>query len=571
MLLIGCGALIVLAGIWLAVTSLLARAELNTVRHEVARLRTQIDDNDYSAAAKTAQTLRSHTRRAHFYTTGPVWFVAAHVPLAGEPLQTVRGIAAASDSIADSALPTLVAARDKLDPAQLRAASGRIDVERIESVAPALVSADRTAARAAARVDGLARRTWLGPVDRARSDLATQLGALAKTVHSASIAARTLPDLLGAHGTKRYFVVFQNDAEARGTGGLPGAFGIATAADGTVSFDRFYNDDELDHVSAAVDFGPDYDELYLGAKTTTMYVNSNLGPHYPYAAQIWLSMWQQHTGQRLDGALAVDPTALSYLLGVTGPTTVRGTLPVNSGNVVALTQSQAYSLYPDRAQRRVFFRDVAAAVADDVVNAHASLHALVDAAGRAAGERRLLFWSADPNLESLVADTSVSGIVPDTSAPFAGLSIVNDGGNKLDYYLDRSLTWQGVGCGEARAVTVTVRLTNNAPATGLPDDVVARSDQHPYAVQRGDNRLDVSYYATSNAVLVGAELDRQPVQFESGQEQQHPVFRFDVELPRGRTRTLVLHLQEPPSKAAPIVLRQPLVRPLTVDVEPPHC
>ena len=534
-------------------------------------MRAEIDDNNYTAATKTAQALRKHAHRAHLYTTGPVWFVAAHIPLAGQPLETVRGIASASNSIADSALPTLVAARDKLDPTQLRTADGRIDLQRIESVSPSLVSADRTAASATSRVLHLPRRTWLGAVDKARRDLATQLGALAKTVHSAAIAAQTLPDLLGVDGPKHYFVVFQNEAEARGTGGLPGAFGIATATNGKVAFDKFYNDDELDHATANVDFGSDYDELYLGAKTTSMYVNSNLGSNYPYAAQIWLSMWQQHTGQKLDGAFAVDPTALGYLLGVTGPTTVRGSTRVDSGNVVALTESEAYSRYPNRSDRRVFFRDIAQAVADDIVDSHASLHSLVDAAGRASGERRLLFWSAEPRLQALIADTSVSGIVQNTSAPYVGLSIVNDGGNKLDYYLDRSITWQAVGCGQTRIVTVTVKLTNNAPATGLPDDVVSRSDKHSYPIKRGDNRLDVSYYATSNAALVDATLDRTPIDFEIGQEQQHPVFRFDVEVPRGTTRTLVLHLQEPTSQAAPVVLRQPLVRPLTVDVKPPTC
>jgi hypothetical protein len=282
-------------------------------------------------------------------------------------------------------------------------------------------------------------------------------------------------------------------------------------------------------------------------------------------------MWQKHTGQRLDGALAVDPSALSYLIGVTGPTTGRGNVRVDGGNVVALTQSQAYTLYPNRDERQEFFRDVAQAVGDDIVGSHASLHALVDAAGRASGERRLLFWSAEPRMQQLIANTSVSGIVPDTSAPFLGLSIVNDGGNKLDYYLDRSVTWQGIGCGQTRFVTVTIKLTNNAPATGLPDDVVSRSDKHAYPVRRGDNRLDVSYYATSNAALVDATLNRVRTDFESGQEQQHPVFRFDVEVPRGQTSTLVLHLQEPPSKLAPVVLRQPLVRPLTVVVKPMTC
>jgi hypothetical protein len=39
---------------------------------------------------------------------------------------------------------------------------------------------------------------------------------------------------------------------------------------------------------------------------------------------------------------------------------------------------------------------------------------------------------------------------------------------------------------------------------------------------------------------------------------------MDLELPRGTSRTIVLHLSEPSGTGAPVVLRQPLVHPLDV-------
>jgi len=64
---------------------------------------------------------------------------------------------------------------------------------------------------------------------------------------------------------------------------------------------------KLRGVAANVDFGPDYHHLYDGAGTTTLFVNGNLSPHFPHAAQIWASMWQKYSGQRVDGVIAVDP------------------------------------------------------------------------------------------------------------------------------------------------------------------------------------------------------------------------------------------------------------------------
>jgi hypothetical protein len=66
-------------------------------------------------------------------------------------------------------------------------------------------------------------------------------------------------------------------------------------------------------------------------------------------------------------------------------------------------------------------------------------------------------------------------------------------------------------------------------------------------------------------------LDGKPGTARIGTERGHPVYTVDVELPRGQTRTVVLHLREPSSPVAPIVLHQPLVRPLTVTVRDEAC
>jgi hypothetical protein len=49
------------------------------------------------------------------------------------------------------------------------------------------------------------------------------------------------------------------------------------------------------------------------------------------------------------------------------------------------------------------------------------------------------------------------------------------------------------------------------------------------------------------------------------------VYEIDLELPRGASRTIVLQLREPAGKGAPIVLRQPLVRPLEVSLNDAAC
>jgi Protein of unknown function (DUF4012) len=565
------GGLILLGGVWVVVTGVLARSQLESVRAEVHQLRAQLTSGDLSGARKTLAALQTHAHRAHELTTGPFWAVAAQLPAGGQPIETVRGITSSADQLAAKALPTLIDVRKKLDPGKLRSADGRINLAVISAVRPALDRANAVMTSASRHIDGLPATTWLSPVDHARADLLTQVRGLAGDVRSADLAVRIAPPMLGATGTKRYFVGFQNEAEARGTGGLPGAFGILEVSNGKPHFTRFENDSYLGRVNTGLSFGAQYDDLYAGDATTSLYVNSDVSPHFPYVGKIWTTMWQKVTGQHLDGAISVDPSALSYLLTVTGPAKLPTGEQVDAGNVVALTQSTAYARFGNNvAARKQYLLDIAKAASTQIVDSHGSNSQLLKAAGQAVGERRLLIWSTDPSIQADIAKTAAAGSLPDSARPFAGPVVINSPGNKLDYYLDRSFTWQRTGCGSQRTVTATVTLTNTAP-TGLTRYVTNRGDKHSYKVRPGDTRVDLEYYATRGAVLNSVTLDGQSTSAGSGLERGHPVLTVDVELPRGATRTIVFHLAEPEGKGNPRILRQPLVRPMNVTVDDAKC
>lgn len=566
------GVLMLVCAGWVAVTGWMARAHLEQARADVQQLRAQVAAGDLAAARISAKSFADHAGRAHGLTSGPVWALAARIPSGGEPILTVRGVTAAVDDLAHDAVSPLITASEQVDPAKLRLAGGGLDLAGLASVAPALDRASTSVARALADVGGLPAHTWLGKVDAARADMLEQLTPVGAATRTADLAARLVPPMLGGTAPKTYFLAFQNTAESRGTGGLPGAFAILTADHGKLKFSRFGSDSELEKVHAKVRFGADYDDLYRGAATTTKFRNGNLSPHFPYAAQIWASMWRQYSGQRVDGVLAVDPAVLSYLLDVTGPATLPDKTEVTAANVVPLTQSTAYVTYPkDDGAREKYLIAIAKAASGRITAGNTELKALVRASAKAADERRLLVWSADPAQQADLARTEVGGVIPDDPAPYAGLSLVNESGNKLDYYLDRALTWRSTGCGAVRDVTVTIALTNHAPAKGLPaDTVAARADKPDYPVRPGDSRLTVAYLATAGSAMTGVTVNGKSAVAGVGAERGHPVYTVDLELPRATTGTIVLHLKEPGS-GAPVVLNQPLVRPMTVRVDDAAC
>jgi hypothetical protein len=557
---------------WVAVTGLLARSELNHVKTQLAQLRQDVSNNDLADARIVAADLARHAHRAHILTTGPAWFTVAKLPGVGAPMTAVRGGSAAADALGSGTVPKLIQVSQAVDPKQFHITNHQIDITPLIQQTPTLDAAVQAADEQRARVSALPQHTWLKQVDSGVANLNTSLSKLVGTLDSLDRAAHAAPTMLGYGSPQRYFVGFQNEAEARGSGGLPGAFGIVVADHGKVTFTHFGSDSELDGVDSGVNLGTDYNNQWRDFTPTKQYLNSTVSPNFPDAAKIWAGMWQAKSGQHIDGALSLDPTALSYFLGVSGPAKLADGSQVTTANIVALTQSTVYARFAnDNAGRKAYLLEVAKAVDEHILGGGGSSSALFKAASKAAGERRLLLWHKDSAVESALSGSPIGGAIPETKAPFAGIYAINYGANKLDYYLDRSTTWTASGCGSNRDVAVKITLRNNAPNSNLPGYVTQRKDDPPYAVRPGDNRVMVYYMGTSGGSLVSATLDGQAIGVIVGRSQGHPTFSAIVEVPRSTSRRMVLHLVEPHNSQPNVVVEQPTVLSSRVAVSRPQC
>jgi hypothetical protein len=559
---------------YLAVTALLARRELSNAKSALSVVKSRLLAGDQAGAHAQLVTADRDADAAAGHTGGIVWRAAAAVPVLGAPLDTVRGIALTAHDLTSSTLPQVVGVASSLSPDRLRIASDQIDVRRLRSAAPTLANVERQTAAATKRVDDLPHGTWLPAADNARRQFADLIGGLHSTLARASQAARLLPSMLGADGTRRYLLVIQTNAESRGLGGLPGVFAVVRAKDGKVAFERFGNDSDLTG-QAHVDLGPDFERWYAPLGVEHTFVNSNVSPDMPSDARIWASMWRDQTGQRLDGAVATDPVALSYLLKATGPVRLKDGTVVTGDNLVKLAESDAYARFRNTPARKRFFVQLGRETADHVLHGaggHGS--ALLSALERAAGARRLLVWSAHPDEEAQLAETAISGMLPRGPAPLTALVVNNAAGNKLDYYLDRSLAYRAGDCsGGRRSATVTVTLHNAAPARGLPPYVIVRSDHPTWPPAPGTGRELATVYATDGTRLVHATLGGQDVTDEVlvGRERGHPMLSLDVEIPPQKSVTWTLSLSEPQVAGRVRTFAQPLIRPFRQSIAQSRC
>jgi protein-tyrosine-phosphatase len=552
---------------WVAVTGLSARRELELSRPLVSLVRQQVLDGDTSDATQTVHELQNHTGRARSNTDGPIWGVAGKVPFLGDDVSAVRTTTRAVDDVAQKILPPLVTLSDSIRPDKLRASGNRINLVPLQKAAPALTTSATATAQIKAQVDGIDTQGLTAPVARAVADVRLKINELASTTASAARAAELIPPMLGADGARRYFLAFQNPAEARGTGGLLGAYGVLEADHGRLRVRHLGPNTELTNPKKLpIDLGKDYQALY--GRTPPDWVNGNVSPNFPDAGRIWTAMWRQEFHQNLDGVIATDPVALGFMLTATGPATLPGGGQITAANATAVTMRNVYARYPAPSQNTVrdrYLQGVAGAVFGRLLSGQGDPKTLAVQLAKAAGEGRLLVYSAHAKEQQQLEQSSLAGDVPDTARPFAGLVVNNYSGSKLDYYLDRTLVYRRSSCPTADGTStssITVTLKNDPPK-GLPAYVVLQLDTSGYLGKppRGANSEYVEVLATRGAQLVGATLDGKELLVTGAQTQGHAVFAFNVALLPGQARTIVLHLTEPTTHGTPELMRpQPLVR-----------
>lgn len=562
---------IVGAGAWLGWTALQARASLERARSALPEVQEALAAGDAAGATARLAQVRTDADAAYDHTHDPVWAVASRVPVLGQPLQTVRGITSAVRELGSTGLPALASVASDLRPAALRPEPDRLDLTLLaRSSGPLQVAAESLSAQRQAVAELPA--SWLPQVADARTQLLEQLEPLDTASRKASLASQLLPPMLGADGPRRYFVGFQNPAEARGTGGLLGAFAIVSADQGRLRVERLGPNYELPDLPADVpDLDPEFVARYGSQGAAALWVNANVSPDFPEVARTWLAMWRAGTGEQLDGALAMDPQVLAAVLRATGPLDVPGLGRVDGDRVVPLVLREQYELVDAAGARKDVMVGVGSQAVAALLDGRTDAQRLIDELSAPAVAGHVLVASSRPDEQAALRRAGIAGAVPDTALPFAQAVVVNAAGGKLDTYLGTELSYEVTRCtSDERTSVITVELTNDAPAQGLPAYVVTRADQPPYATVPGQNRTDLRVLLTRGAQLGSARLDGKPLlapevgelpdtipagtalAFLSRTTQAgRPSYGLTLELPPGTGHTLELTVDEPASTLAP--------------------
>ncbi|MGI9602575.1 MAG: DUF4012 domain-containing protein [Acidimicrobiales bacterium] len=529
-----------------------------------------VRDGNVAAARGRLDQASSDLGRASSWLTSPLAQPARLVPVAGQHVRAAQVTTAEATALAGAAADAAAA----VDTDRLRPVEGTIELAAFDPAVAPLERLNLTVQRAITNLAAIESPWLLAPAAGPLDELRQGLDDIAPAAEVAAVAARELPMLLGRDTPRHYLVLLTTPAEARGMGGFIGSWVMVTAADGRVELTETGRAGDINRAlvqaEAELVAPDDYVARWGRFDPAGHFQDITFSPDFPTVAAVAAGLVRQ-TGRPVDGVLAVDPIGLEALLAFTGPIDVPGAdRPLTEHNAADYLLREQYDAFEDNDEREAMLAETAGALFEQLLAADfPSLGAVRDVLGPAVAADRVVAWTDRP--ASFFTVSGLDGAFPaadTTTGDFLAVAHQNSAQNKIDVFLDRSIRYRATvdpDTGELVA-TVTVSLTNGAPARGLPPSVIGSNDQ---GLPLGTNRQYLSVY--SPHLIAGARVDGETHLMETNLELGWQTYSTYLEIGPGETVELEIDLigqVADPAAYQLTIAPQPLAEPdhITVDV-----
>ena len=448
--------------VWQAVRAGMA---LGDARSTAQRITTDLNAGDLAAVDHEVATLRRQTHRAASETDGPLWGIGSHLPFVGHSIGAVRTTGQVLDRIAERSLPTLIDLAHAVAEGDLRPRHGRVDIAAVRAHAPAVRSAATAVDPLAEQLAAVRTHGLVYPLNRLLPDLQTRVAQAKAAIDAAADAFEVAPEMLGEDGPRRYLLIVQNPAELRATGGLPGSLSILRADHGRLTMGEQGSANVFGAGGRPVKPTREESALY-GSDLGQDFRDINLNPDFARVATMAAGIARVH-GHRVDGVFAVDPIALAYVLAGTGPVSVGGGGSLTASNAASFLLNVVYQTVPSATAQNDFYAMAARRTFNALVHGQGDQVRAIRGLVLAAGQHRVLAWSAHPDVAEVIGRNRLSGALPGDTGNTPQIGIYyNDGvAGKIDYYLRQRTTARSLGCEDGvQRIQVTTTLRSTVPS-----------------------------------------------------------------------------------------------------------
>lgn len=250
-------------------------------------------------------------------------------------------------------------------------------------------------------------------------------------------------DVLGYNGPRKFLFLFQNNQEMRATGGFIGSYGILDISNGRVKklfVDDIYNPDG--QLRARV-IPPE--PIQKMSAVWTMH-DANWFPDFPASAEKVSWFYEKTGGPTVDGVIAVTPNLMQNLLEITGPIEMpEYDTTIDADNFIEKTQYEVEVDYDKEENRpKKFIADLMPKILDEIFSTKdvSRMARVLSALNKSLGEKQLLLYSKNYNIQKLISEEGWSGEIRNTGKDYLSVINTNINGYKTDGVISETIEHQ---------------------------------------------------------------------------------------------------------------------------------
>lgn len=275
-----------------------------------------------------------------------------------------------------------------------------------------------------------------------------KLKKLNSTIELLSNTIDAFPYLMGIDHEKKYLVLFQNNMELRPGGGFIGSYALVKVAGGQINDfairDVYDADGQLKgHIE------PPF-PIRRFMRIPHLYLrDSNFDIDFAKNAPVVANIFAQEMNEKVDGVIGVDLSFVKSLIAAIGEIKVPDyNETVTADNFFLKTEAHAEkNFFPGSTAKKDFLRSLMISLEDKLNHGNIPLMSLLEKSSKAIKEKHVIFAFGNQVIQNIFTVNSLSSSLwdareanPDGINDFIGINEANIGVNKVNYFIDRSIS-----------------------------------------------------------------------------------------------------------------------------------
>jgi len=343
--------------------------------------------------------------------------------------------------------------------------------------------------------------------------LKSQVEFFKKGINELAGLSDILPIFLGDRADKRYLLIFQNNAEMRGSGGFIGSYALVDFNRGKIKNIEVPTGGSYDLQGGLHKRIISPEPLHL-ISSLWEFQDSNWWPDWPTSSKKIQWFFENGWGSSVDGVIAIDTTLAERLLEIIGPIDMREKYGViiTSENFYDVVQAQAER--KDTNTPKEIIADLADKLAAELperIN-NDNFFNIIKEMEKLFLEKHILLNFNDPVLQDFVAKHNWEGEIKNTNSDYLSVVNTNIAGGKSDRKIGQGIEHTAEIMPDGSIIDTLVITRSHNGRKGEPFAGVRNVNYLRVYVPLGSQLLSASGFLEPDAIFfdepaAGAELD----------------------------------------------------------------